>query len=327
MDPADRSFCPIPVNNSPFLTDMEAVFIVGVPRSGTTLLKSMLNMHPEVMIAPETHFFLEIWQHRGKHEGENNKERAKQVWQEYADTKFLDDIHNNQNILKKKIINSNFSYHRMYKILLTEYAQNNEAAICGDSTPAHLEYVDQLSQWFPQAQFVHIIRDPRAVSLSIRNTPWGADRSHTQNSFRWRKYVRKGNRLNEILTDNYHELQYETLVRKPRSTLQSLSNKIGIDFKPAMLRFHEQAAEHLSSDEPWKQSCRKPLQSESISRWKKELSHKEKSMISAVCREYMLKYNYSPTDICFADIPFMAQQFLSFGLRKIKQKITNLRAK
>jgi len=269
------------------------LFIVGVPRSGTTLLKSILSAHSRIAIAPETHFFQKFYNRYGDPNKDSDFER---LWSDLKDNKYFLDLglSNIQSFKHNLLQDRPRTYQKIYTQLLREYAGQKGKEVCGDETPGHFEFIDLLASFYPEAKFIHIIRDPRAVAASFAKTPWGAGRSHFQNAKRWARYIRASARHKQEMPDTYLEIRYEDLVIRPVEVIKKVCNFIGVDHEDQMSDFYQIAGSYLSASEPWKDNCLKPIAKENIDKWKKDLYEKDDKVISLAAGKYMREYGYEP---------------------------------
>src|SRR5690606_22202324 len=125
------------------------VFIVGVGRSGTSLLQSMLNAHPNIVFLPETQFLR-------KYVFKKNSSLVKQ--DKLLDILGKDEKFKVLNIGLKDLHNKNAG--EIYLLTLKQYEQSNSLYV-GDKDPRLLDYLVQLNDFTPKSKVIHIIRDPR----------------------------------------------------------------------------------------------------------------------------------------------------------------------
>jgi hypothetical protein len=115
----------------------------------------------------------------------------------------------------------------------------------GDKTPTYLQAMDRIADALPEARFVHLLRDARAVAASRRDLHFGPGASLTAQAEDWRDQVRDGREVGAGLGDRYVEVRYEELVRHPQTTLEALGPTLELAFDPAMLEYHRSASERL----------------------------------------------------------------------------------
>ena len=101
-------------------------------------------------------------------------------------------------------------------------------------------HIPFLARAFPEARFIHLIRDGRDVALSYLDADFGVD-SVGEAAIYWRRFVRKGRRDGRRLGPRYREIRYEDLLADPETVLRSLCAFVEIPFDPAMLTYHRQA--------------------------------------------------------------------------------------
>ncbi len=178
-------------------TEPEAIFIVGVPRSGTTLMRFLLEGSDRIGIARENHFMGHILGRRG---ARHFFRRAGDLNDDNAVRKVVDMIYSGEyerlagwrrpspfwywlkdsiprEEVQRRLLAAERSERGMFGAFLRLYADSHGKPVMGEKTPTHLNYVDTLLDWFPNAKVIHMLRDPRAVYVS--------DRYRRQTKGRW----------------------------------------------------------------------------------------------------------------------------------------------
>ena len=275
------------------------IFVVGVHRSGTTLLRYMLNSHPRIYIPPESDFIPRFF---GRDPlGEMSKERAAQVletiFSEYRLVKewqgappqaerFLDQLPTRT---PAEFLDT------LYRL----YAQQNDAVRWGDKTPIYASYIDLIHQIFPQAQFVHIIRDGRDAALSMLDK-WGQRDFHIDMYFAARNWVRRirkaqasGARLGPRL---YYELRYEGLVENPERELVALCSFLDEAYLPAMTQSHRMAREQIPAG-GFHAPVRQPPNTSRVGRWRREMSWADRRLFQRAASALLVQLGYPVDDL------------------------------
>jgi hypothetical protein len=246
------------------------LFIVGCPRSGTTLLQRLLDGHPQIAITPETHW-IPGWFHDRSDKGITPEGRVskKLLRKLYAHPRFAE-----LGVRPKK---SHFrvpgegrvSYARFVSSLFDLYGERQGKPLVGDKTPGYALELPTLNALWPAARFVHLVRDGRDVSLSILNweraknwgpgegaarfRTWAEDRLGTA-ALWWEWHVRlareSGTGLGPAL---YHEVRYEALVSKPENECQSVCAFLGVPSEALLRIYEERARENAdrADKHPW----------------------------------------------------------------------------
>ena len=177
-------------------SQVRPIFIIGCPRSGTTLLRLMLDSHPNISCGPETGFLIDMERILGHH------------WSHLELYGF------DRDYWRRKIAEFFASYH-------LEYTHGQRKRRWAEKTPHYTPHLPFILSLFPSSQIVHMIRDGRDVVASHRNR-WGYKEA-LRSAKRWRQFVTVGCEFGKhAAADQYHEVRYENLVNDPETTLRSL---------------------------------------------------------------------------------------------------------
>ena len=241
------------------------VFIIGMPRSGTTLVSNLINASEEIYIPEETHFF-----------------QLKSQWNKKSFDTFKNDFLDldKNTYLKglditnkdKNIINKSSSYKEIFESICKLKAKKKGIDRWGEKTPIHFEYIDEINEYFPRAKFVNIIRDPRDVINSILASGWGNDQIYRRLSM-YKQNIKKYN----VEQKNILNIKYEELVKNPENTVKSIYKFLGLHFNNEILNtFYLTSNQNFSlKNEPWKKNNLNPINDDNAFKWKRTKSNKE----------------------------------------------------
>jgi hypothetical protein len=224
------------------------VFFVGCPRSGTTLLARIGDAHPELAIIRELHWVPQLFERRTGLTADGF------VTPELVATLLahprLPRLEIEPSAIEALVADGRpKTYARFVTELFDLHGQAKEKWRVGEKTPAYVRSLSLLHSLWPEARFVHLIRDGRDVALSLmdwcgtrraagRFPTWLEDPVSTSALF-WDWNVRLGREAaGRLGPERYYELRYESLVAEPESACESLCEFLGLAFDPAMLRFH-----------------------------------------------------------------------------------------
>lgn len=268
---------------------LQILFIVGMPRSGTKLLRDLLNRHPDVAIFPnESHFFPRMPALIEKHGDPRRRECFAKLYAELEGTRFMRRIRAAGIAIDR---DDWFARVRgggardVLEALFECYAAMTGRRIVGDKTPEYLTEVPVLSGFFPHAKFVHIVRDPRDYVVSMRKA-WG--KSLPRAAQRWKTSIR---RLREdVLRSDvaFTELRYEDLVASPREVLGGLCAFIGVAFDEAMLSL-DRPSENLGDTRGVTS-----IVASNFGKWRRELRDDEVRRVERIAGALMAELGYSP---------------------------------
>ena len=225
------------------------VFIVGCPRSGTSLLQRIVNAHPQIAITPETHWIPRLFEKRKglTPEGMVTTELISRLLEQPRFTR----LGIGQEELLAMIAGGRpISYSSLVTAIFDSYGGAQGKALVGDKTPGYVRRMNTLHALWPQARFVHLIRDGRDVYLSMRHRPlhdlkagafdtW-SEKPVLTAALWWELNVRGGRKAGNLLGAGlYYEIRYESLIAHPREECEALSAFLGLPYDDAMLRFNE----------------------------------------------------------------------------------------
>ena len=252
--------------------DERPFFIVGSPRSGTTLLRFMLASHPRLWVPDETGFvpFLRVPPDQTLSPSETARvcRRIGQLNRGWDDTAAATStaVRKQQNLRLGDLLDT------LYRSRMAD----SGAARWGDKTPGYILHVPLIARIFPSGQFIHLIRDGRDVTLSAM-AKWRhrfPERLYMDEIYlirSWVRAVRCGRAAGAELGPNrYLDLRYEDLAEDPEGTLIRTCSFLGEDFHPDMLH-HEALAQRVISSAGHAE-VRDPVSSTRIGRWRTEMT-------------------------------------------------------
>ena len=207
------------------------VFIVGAPRSGTTLLRVLLNRHPELAICGETNFFHRIYERRavfGDLADAGHRARAVDA---YLATGSAQRLGMNLTALRERMLRDAVTCRDFFSSLIGAWADVCGKPCSGEKTPWHSLYVKTLIEWFPGCSIVHLVRDPRDAVSSLITMPWES-RSVLAATRVWRRF--NTGALEAANDSGYLLAKYEELVARPDEQLARICAHIGVRYAAEM---------------------------------------------------------------------------------------------
>ena len=222
------------------------VFIVGAPRSGTTLLRRMVDAHRDIAVTRETHWITKVL------EGENAVSPDAPATPEVlarlrAHRKFARTEVDGPALDRLVARAAPVSYAELITKVFDLYGEAQGKRLVGDKVPDYVRNLPLLHRLWPAAKFVHLIRDGRDVCLSMltrerfarRFPTWQEDPISTA-ARSWDHLVRRGREAGAALPAGlYHEVRNERLVEDPAAECRVLCDFLGVPYDERMLSFHE----------------------------------------------------------------------------------------
>jgi protein-tyrosine sulfotransferase len=262
------------------------VFIGGCGRSGTTLLRVMLDSHQHIAVGPESELIINS------------------ISLPVDELAFKFDMTRQKvlQIAEQSALLPDFVERFFY-----EYAQQQGKFRWAEKTPRNIRYIGYILHNFPNAFFIHVLRDGRDVACSLRTHPkyekkgdqWvhsGVLNPIDQCITRWVRDVSAG--LLWRSHPRYLEVRYEDLVQTPEMVLRRVLESIDEPWDHAVLRHYEvKTASRDASKFPQNQAANEPVKIQSLNRWKGELSEEEKRTIKTLAGDLLKQTGYARDDV------------------------------
>lgn len=272
-------------------------FIVGMPRSGTTLLSLILNNHSEIAVPPETHFFGRFAKLFKKNKLSNIQNNL-DFFLNSSNVKDFNLSHQDINNIKINILNNHEINNRVIlDSVITSYCKNNNKKYWGEKTPGHVFYLNQILFYFPESKIIQIVRDPRDVTLSLKKVPW--EKGNIIEYIRkWKLSMNMKYRCKELNKSNYLEVKYENLISNTKREIEIICRFLGIKFENDMINYHLKKNTNFNIyKEPWKKKNIQPIDSDNKNKWLTEMSITERQVSKIILGDSITKKGYRKDDI------------------------------
>ena len=218
---------------------LPAPFVVGVNRSGTTLLRMMLDAHSQLTVPPETHFVPELVE--AAEDGPATPERllatitSQREWGDFGLTA--------EELLERFRAYEPLTAGDALRSFFEAYAERVGKPRWGDKTPIYVKSMRKIERALPEARFVHVIRDGRDVALSIQDR---AVKEHPIERIaeRWVRRITRAREQGERLA-HYREVRYEALILDTEPTLREVCEFFALPWDDAVLDYHQRSADRL----------------------------------------------------------------------------------
>jgi len=292
------------------LSKIPPFFILGRPRSGTTLLTTLFNAHPNVRIAPEFPIMFFLYQ----------RFRKVKHWDEATISSFVDHVFyfskfnirrvENLKLDRDFLVSELLKYKDRASIQLflksiNYYAfsvyDKKETLWIGDKNPVYSLYAGRLRRIFPDAKFICIIRDYRDNFISIKKL---AEKDVAVEApvislqvARWRYFISRFLKYKQQYPDKYYILRYEDLVTEQEKTFRSLCSFLGITYDPSVFDFHKKKEETVSTYgdfiyEKFHENLLKPVNTGRMNTWQNVLGESEVRMADQIAGKYADSLGY-----------------------------------
>jgi hypothetical protein len=266
------------------------IFIVGCPRSGTTLVQCILSASSGAFSLPETHFFSYVLAAIGARPdtpvGQHEIRLAREAFLIEGDLTlpptFWAELESRTGLRALDIFLAVVEHHREAPGLRVI-----------EKTPLHVLYLDTIAKTFPDALFVEVVRDPIDVASSLLGVPWESSRSLVSYAQRWMESIRAARSFSVTQPGRLRTVVYEELVREPEAAVRELSAFVGLPYEAAMLEeFGRQAARNIGRGETWKRNVTSGVIMDRKEVWRTRMTPGQGWLVAQATRGLRRDYGY-----------------------------------
>ena len=289
-------------NFKELLRSLPVFFIIGRERSGTTLMRTLFDAHPNVSIQVEFHFIWHMY-HKYHRKKRWTRQQLERFWQDLTRLPRYNLVTLHRKQLKQSILSleGDCDYATLCKAVLFHYKSffdKQEILILGDKCPLYSLHIPYLLKVFPDARFIHLVRDYRDNILSMLRV---RIESHVFSAlaYRWTYYNQRVRSAIRSSPDQFISMKYEDFVSHPEEKLTDICTFLGIPFVPSMLEFHKKRDAFISVyprrivEHIHKSLCQ-PISAEHIYRWRKKMTEKQVKLADAIAGSEGMRWGYSP---------------------------------
>lgn len=283
-------------------TPIPFFFIIGRPRTGTTLLRSLFDAHPNVQIPWECQFILNLqpayghitsWTKKDLHKFYND---LLLQWQFSAWN-----IDHEELKLKLFACEGNYSYTDICRVIYLSnrsFYPKNDIQLIGDKNHGYTIYVDRLKQLFPDAKFIYILRDYRDNFHSIKNVDFEIPIVSLV-VYKWKYFYKQAIAWSKKYPDSMYFIRYEDLATDPELHFRKMCEFLNLEYKPEVFEFYKMGdkAKELYPDDVLSKhhkSLFNPINTSRLGLWEKSMTATQIRIADQVAGIYATEAGYQP---------------------------------
>ena len=266
-------------------------FVVGSQRSGTTMLRLMLNRHSRLNVPFESGFIPEFYHRLSEFGDLGHRVNTAHLLEEICRNPFV--ARGNLIPDKDAVLDATpRTYSELIHAIFLELARRRGKARWGDKTPSYVEDIDTLWALFPRCKIIHLIRDGRDVANSLRTLSWGS-RDLTKLARHWRWMVMLGRKMGAMIPGHYLEVHYESLVDNPGHTLSQICDFLGEGYETDMLRYYEDAESAMPAiSMRWHESSVRAPDPAKAQSWRSTMSNADRIVFEEIAGDALTMFGY-----------------------------------
>ena len=282
------------------IKNLPIFFILGRPRSGTTLLRTLFDAHPNVATPVECAFIINMSRKYGK----------LKFWSREDLLSFYEDVQKHIKFdtwdidlekLKRDLLTfeGEVSFQTICKLVHFDYTSlfpKEEIKWIGDKNPVYATYTPLLLELFPEAKFLHLVRDPRDNIISLKNVDFEGPFTALL-AYRWQHSARKLFHIKNKYPDQFYTIRYEDLVSDPKKYYREMCDFLSLPYYDHVFEFYKKQDEVMKKFEMEKvmkyhRSLFFPINTKKVGLWKTELPDIDIRITEFVAGRWTKKYGY-----------------------------------
>lgn len=269
-------------------------FLVGEGRSGTTLLSSILNRHPDLCVTPETHFFRLVAAYPGGNRGfAHDWPSSLQTIIEQMDPT-PDWNPSAKGLLQTLNSNAPEQFPGLKTLFLAlggQIADQRNKPLWLEKTPPHIDQLPLIRSLFPNAPVIHLVRDGRDVAASLARMHWthGTEISYL---LRWQEKVTIS-RLEVESNPHSIAIRYEDLASDPEQCIKRVCEFLGLDYSPKLLIPDGSEENLIEVGQSHKEQVKQPISTDNIARWRSTYSDEDHRVATVLAGSELTAWGYS----------------------------------
>lgn len=288
-------------------TDDAPFFIVGSGRSGSTLLRLILSSHSRICIPPETWFLVPLLDKLRPDGALSAAQVDRAVEIIISHYRWPDMGIDAADFRREAQALVDPDLRAVVELVYGHHLRRAAKPRWGDKTPPYIHALPALAELFPEARFIHLVRDGRDVAKSFQATGWYG-RWLYDNCLEWRDAIRRADGYRSTpLAQRLIDVRYEDLVVDTERTIRTVCDFLGEPFEAAMLERQSGAQARVPERERHAHAklSRAPQRSD-IERWKTEMSLRELLIAEAFMGHGLRRMGYRPWFDSRAWVPLLA---------------------
>ena len=268
-------------------------FIVGAGRSGSTLLRMMLISHSRICIPPETWYLAPLLEHFSTESPLSKSELESAISIMTSNYRWPDMRLGIEELHQRVAGTAQSRLRDLVECVYSWHMEQEGKSRWGDKTPTYVTIVPELARLFPEAKFIHLLRDGRDVAASFQRQGWKGPWLYS-NAEKWIEAVQcelswRGSPLEKRVL----RIRYEDLVLHTEATLRAICEFIGEQFEPRMLSWDDKVDESVPRRELHiHQKLKEQPSSEDVYRWKQEMSLRQVWIAESFMRAPLKRTGY-----------------------------------
>lgn len=287
------------------------VFVIGQARSGTTILGNLIRKYLKVNFGPESQFFIRIRNDLDKYGDLEQEQNFVRLVEDIAAERCFELNQFGYSVDVERVAEeAPRDYPGCIDFIYSSFAKHNGMNRWGDKTPDYVNNLFELDQMFPNAQYVHIVRDGRDVALSNFNVFFGAKNAVVA-AREWHRMMQVSSEFFGTIPNRHIEIRYEDFMQNPTKVLLSIAEFLGINVD-------------LELRDTVLKSVPEEVVADNFGKWKTLFSERQKLAFERVAQKSLKSKGY---EVVYKDVaPISKVENLFWTLDHVTKKYASIGA-
>lgn len=286
------------------------LFVVSAPRSGSTLLRLILDAHPNLAVPPPGWLFDLVFPYLYSYGSLDIDANFLELAEDILATPTVKKWPLKTTAAELVAATGERSFGGLYAALHLAYAKLSNKRRWGEKTPRNAFWIDEIHALYPDARFIHIVRDGRDMAIDISDSvllPY----SVYSGANLWQRYVLAiRDSMSRIPESSFLEIRYEDLCADPEKTIHNLCGFLGEDFAPAMLSPNRTKSAEMWSSHPLHAKTSEPISTKYCEMYKTRLPIIDVQALEALISDSLKLFGYPTSGRHFPIPDRLAAQFI-----------------
>lgn len=267
-------------------------FIVGYPRSGTTLAATLLSRHNEIYIPAETQFFRKFYPVI------KDSTEPDEIYDKFIHDNRLKDIGIDNGAAKKIILENKTPEENSLLLarLLRHQAESENKSIVGEKSPGHILYYSDILKSHPKTKFIYVMRDGRDCVFSNIKESW-TFKNPLKHASEWNYYINHYKELKNLIPENVKLVRYEDLIDSPEIEIESIMQFLNVNFEHGQIDNKEATNVIPEWEKAWKQKASETPDKNNKYKWKTHIDQKLVNELTIIMKDNLSEFNYNTSNL------------------------------
>lgn len=272
------------------------IFLVSSPRSGSTLLRLILDAHPIIAIPPPGYLFHFLYPYLYSYGDLSDDRNFRELVEDFLEVPTLKKWPIDVSVDGVMAAARERSFRGVYQVLHETYARAQAKPRWGNKSPRNCFWLEEIVALFPDAKIVHLLRDGRDVAIDLAEADFQPHSVYC-GALRWEECIRVVEDARARLpAECFLEIRYEELCADPERTLRQICAFLEEDFAPQMLRHNQTDAAQSWGQDPLHAATLRPITTDFVGLYKTRLPERDRSALDAVIGATLARNGYPIDD-------------------------------